>query len=155
MAPPKAAESSALLSSPASGDGSSLTSIQPAGWPTITSHPANKPSGQKRKMVDDGHGLKRCELSSYMVIGSRTLFKTNSASPLFLPLPARRISAPGRRHLSAYRLSYQSLFFSVHQPGKPGRRFSQMCQRRVGTSSFSRGLSEALYQTGFLPTPAC
>ena len=33
--------SSALPSSPASGDGLSLTSRQPAGWPTITNRPAN------------------------------------------------------------------------------------------------------------------
>ena len=37
----KEAESSALPSSPASGDGLSLTSRQPAGWPTITNRPAN------------------------------------------------------------------------------------------------------------------
>ena len=51
----------------------SLTSRQPAGWPTITSHLANKPSGQKKKMVDDGLGLQRCELSSYPAMKSWTL----------------------------------------------------------------------------------
>ena len=107
---PMEVESSVPRLSHASGDGSSSTSRQPAGWPTITSHPANKPSGLKRKMVDDGLGLKRCELSSYMVIGSRTFFKTKSSFPLFLPFPARRISAPGRRHQSTYILSYQLSF---------------------------------------------
>ena len=68
--PPMEAESSVPRLSRVSGDGSSLTSRQLAGWPTITSHPANKPSGQKRKMVDDGLGLKRCELSSYPAVES-------------------------------------------------------------------------------------
>ena len=78
--PPMEAESSVPRLSHVSGDGSYLTSKQPEGWPTITSHPANKASGQKKKMVDDGLGLKRCELSSYPVIVSWTLSRPNRLS---------------------------------------------------------------------------
>ena len=58
---------------------------------TGSSSPA--PPGQKRKMVDDGLGLKRCELSSYPVRESCTLSKLNWLSLCSVPFPARRISA--------------------------------------------------------------
>ena len=131
MVPPMEAESSVPQLSRVSGDGSSLTSRQPAGWPTITSHPANKPSGHKRKMVDDGLGLQRCELSSHLTVpkrqnqqrkGVQRMKRITCQKGLAIIMPYRR------RREAAYILSYQSLLSMSINRASPEMEEQSSCQ---------------------------
>ena len=115
-------------------------SKQPAGWPTITSHPANKPSGQKKKMVDDGLGLKRCELSSHLTVpkrqnqqrkGVQRMKRITCQKGLAYILPYRR------RRESAY-ISYQSLLStSINRASPEGD--NPKCAKEGLAQTFSRG----------------
>ena len=129
MAPLKKAESSALPSSPASGDGLSLTSTQPAGWPTITNRPADNLRVKREIWSTIGS---TCEGSSYRHIcpSRKRIQRMKSVFPHSCQKGLANIWPYSRRRESAYILSYQSLFSVSINRASPGQRREQSCQGR-------------------------
>lgn len=148
MVLPKAVESSVLLSSPGSGDGSSLTSTRPAGWPTITNRPANnlrikREIWRTMSSACEGASYRRIYPSRKRIQRMKSVFPCSCQKGLAIVWPN------SRRQESAYILSYQSLLSVSMNRASPEGNYPRCAKGGLAKTSSRGGYQKHLARLTF------